>query len=99
MTLKKVLLTLLLYLFMSNAYSASWLCRGGLDNRTIDIIYPDPDGKPLPCHVLYGKNNDREPRKLWESQNTEGYCKAKVDGLLSKLEKSGFRCSIAEPKQ
>jgi hypothetical protein len=99
MTLEKVLLTLFLYLFMSNAYSASWLCRGGMENRTIDIVYTHPDGKPLPCYVYYGKNNDREPRKMWESHNTEGYCKEKVNGLLSKLETSGFRCSISEPKQ
>ena len=65
------------------------MCTGGGEERKIEIVYETP-GSKIPCRVDYTKSSGTTT--LWQATNEEGYCEAKVQGLIEKLTTSGFEC-------
>ena len=71
-------------------------CTSGDMVRRVEIL-TEP-GVPVPCQVHYYKDTEApgEKQVLWSAESQAGYCEEKVDGLLTKLEGSGWDCGRDE---
>lgn len=78
-----------------SAVAADYDCHHGNLHRHIEIVY-EP-GLAVPCEVHYYRDaSDRDNREvLWRAQNEAGYCEARTDELVAKLESMGWQCSVA----
>lgn len=86
---------LLVLILPLSAIAADYDCYYGNLHRQIEIIY-EP-GLAVPCEVHYYRDaSDRDSREvLWRAQNESGYCEARTDELVAKLENLGWQCSVA----
>ena len=68
-------------------------CTFGELERRIEI-YREP-GVSVPCEVHYYKDTEApgEQQVLWRAQSEEGYCEARAQEYLAKLEDWGWECS------
>ena len=72
---------------------AQYECKVGDLVRRVEIMYET--GMTLPCEVHYFKDTEApgESQVLWRAMNEQGYCEAKVEGFIEKLESSGWTCT------
>ncbi len=72
-------------------------CRLGDLARSVEIVYSAP-GQAVPCEVLYRKAAEGTLETLWRATNETGYCEARADEFITKLESWGWTCNeAAEP--
>ena len=72
-------------------------CRLGDLARSVEVVYSSP-GQAVPCEVLYRKAGDGTLETLWRATNETGYCEARADEFIKKLESWGWTCeAAAEP--
>ena len=75
-----------------NVLAESWSCSSGNDVREIQIQLTGPD--PVPCDVVYRKQTEGyEDQILWSAKNDDSYCEEKAEGLVARLEASGWVCT------
>jgi hypothetical protein len=67
-------------------------CSLGDLARRVEILY-EP-GRSVPCEVHYYKDmqTPEEREVLWSAANKEGYCEAKTEEFIAKLEDWGWQC-------
>jgi len=75
-----------------NAYADSWSCSSGNDVREVSV--ERTTSSPVPCNVVYRKQTEGfEDQILWTANNDDSYCDEKANGLIEKLESSGWVCA------
>lgn len=63
--------------------------------RSVDVVYTQP-GQPVPCEVVYEKPEAGSGvQTLWRAQNEVGYCEARAEEFVAKLEAMGFDCTAS----
>ena len=63
--------------------------------RTVELRYENP-GEAVPCEVRYAKPTEGWGEQvLWRAEHEAGYCEARFDDFVNKLE--GFGWSCGEP--
>lgn len=68
-------------------------CTAGEVTRIVQVVYAEP-GQPVPCEVVYDKTAEGQGiETLWRAHNEAGYCEARADEFLTKLEDLGFVCT------
>ena len=75
--------------------SGKYQCSHGDLVRRVEI-YTEP-GVTVPCEVHYYKDTEApgESQVLWSAQSQEGYCKAKAEEFVAKLQGWGWSCGAA----
>ena len=72
-------------------------CRLGDLARSVEVVYSSP-GQAVPCEVLYRKATEGTLETLWRATNEAGYCEARADEFIKRLEGWGWTCdAAAEP--
>jgi hypothetical protein len=75
-----------------SAYADSWSCSHDNDVREVHI--ERTTSSPVPCNVVYRKQTEGvEDQILWSANNDDSYCDEKAQGLVAKLESSGWVCT------
>ncbi len=74
------------------ASAASWTCE---HNRLIREVSIDSAGEnTVPCSVNYTKITEGVGmQQLWSAENEAGYCEARAEEFIAKLESWGWNCS------
>ncbi len=74
------------------AGAASWTCE---HNNLIREVSIDSAGEnTVPCSVNYTKITEGvDTQQLWSAQNEAGYCEARAEEFIAKLESWGWNCS------
>jgi len=86
-----------LMLAACSLYADPTECRLGELARSVEVVYSSP-GQAVPCEVLYRKAGEGTLETLWRATNEAGYCEARADEFVSKLESWGWTCdAAAEP--
>lgn len=86
-----------LMLAASSLFADPTECRLGDLTRSVEVVYSSP-GQAVPCEVLYRKATEGTLETLWRAANETGYCEARADEFLTKLESWGWTCeAAAEP--
>lgn len=67
-------------------------CRQGELTRSVEIVYANPDSA-VPCEVMYAKPAAGTIEMLWQAMNEAGYCEARAEEFINKLESMGWQCS------
>ena len=76
----------------TGAYANSWSCSHGNDVREVHIEYTTSNY--VPCNVVYKKQTEGiEDQILWSANNDDSYCDEKAEGLVARLESSGWVCT------
>ena len=83
-----------LMLAASSLYADPTECRLDELARSVEVVYSSP-GQAVPCEVLYRKADDGTMETLWRAANEAGYCEARADEFISKLESWGWTCGAA----
>jgi hypothetical protein len=83
---------LALILVPAASYANSWSCKHGSMTREVKI---ETTGEgPVPCKVIYNKpDEDKSSKVLWNAQSEQGYCEAKAEAFVAKLESWGWACT------
>jgi len=70
----------------------SYQCSFGELQRRVEIL-TEP-GVSVPCEVHYYKDTEApgEKQVLWSADSQEGYCEAKTEEFIAKLEGFGWDC-------
>ena len=74
-------------------------CRLDDRLRTVEVVRASPN-EPVPCEVVYDKSSEGQGRSvLWRAQRERGYCEARMEEFVAKLEGMGWSCDApdAEP--
>lgn len=61
--------------------------------RRVEILYQT--GDDVPCEVHYIKETEAPsgaPEVLWNAQNESGYCEARMEEFIARLESLGWAC-------
>lgn len=74
--------------------TAATVCAQGDLSRTVSVVHSVP-GQPVPCEVLYEKNDRGQAMTLWRAQNEAGYCEARAADFVAKLTDLGWTCTTA----
>ena len=71
-------------------------CRNGSLERRVEVKYET--AVTVPCEVHYTKDIEApgDAQVLWRALNEEGYCEAKAQEFVTKLEGWGWTCGTAE---
>lgn len=82
----------ILALLPLTAIAVDYNCTYGNLERRIEIVY-EP-GLAVPCEVHYYRdaNAPDEREVLWRAQNETGYCEARTEELVARLQNSGWQC-------
>lgn len=92
----KTTLTLFSLLAFSASVSANPVrCEQGELERGIEVVYAEP-GQPLPCEVIYDKSAEGSMESLWRADHEAGFCEARAQSLISKLESLGWICAVRD---
>ena len=77
------------------AQDSGYQCTHGDLVRRVEI-YTEP-GMTVPCEVHYYKDTEApgESQVLWSAESQEGYCEAKTEEFVAKLQGWGWNCSAA----
>lgn len=77
--------------------AGNWQCNYDDLVRRLAIVY-EP-GRAVPCEVHYYKDVEMpgEREVLWRAQNEAGYCEARVEELVARLESQGWSCAAGDP--
>jgi hypothetical protein len=93
----KVLIPLLLVVAPALAFAqdSGYQCTHGDLVRRVEI-YTEP-GVTVPCEVHYYKDTEApgESQVLWSAESQEGYCEAKTEEFVARLQGWGWNCSAA----
>ncbi len=77
----------------SDAVAQSLVCTNGSLERLVELRYDNP-GEAVPCSIVYTKPAEGVPEQiLWNAQNEEGYCEAKLEEFVDKLSGWGWSCA------
>lgn len=70
-------------------------CRNGSLQRRVEVKYET--AVSVPCEVHYTKDIEApgEAQVLWRALNEEGYCEAKAQEFVARLEGWGWNCGAA----
>lgn len=70
----------------------NWRCTYNDLVRRVEIVYQP--GRAVPCEVHYFKDVELpdERKVLWRAENEAGYCEARAEELIAKLEGQGWSC-------
>jgi hypothetical protein len=91
----KRLLIVLLIVAAPAAWAEATQCTLGGLTRKVEVVYSSPPAQ-VPCEVIYSKPNEGETRtSLWNAQIEPGYCEARAQSFVEKLEGLGWSCSGA----
>ncbi len=72
----------------------------GMDGmqRLVSVVYSEP-GQLVPCRVLYEKPSEvtvtNQSLTLWRAEHQAGYCEARAEEFVAKLEQLGWQCQQA----
>jgi hypothetical protein len=71
----------------------NYQCSLGGDIRRVEIMYET--GVAVPCEVHYLKVTEAPGTRevLWSAQNESGYCEARSEEFVARLESLGWACS------
>jgi hypothetical protein len=71
----------------------NYQCSLGGDIRRVEIMYET--GVAVPCEVHYLKVTESPGTRdvLWSAQNESGYCEARSEEFVARLESLGWSCS------
>jgi hypothetical protein len=79
----------------------SFRCELGGNVRRVEIMYET--GVVVPCEVHYIKETEAPGTRdaLWRAQNESGYCEARAQEFVARLESLGWSCSaqLASPPE
>ena len=73
-------------------------CRQGGLTRSVEIVYANP-GSSVPCEVMYAKPAAGTIEMLWQAMNEAGYCEARAEEFIAKLESMGWQCNTVPAAQ
>jgi len=74
------------------ASAASWTCEHNNLIREVSIESAGRDA--VPCAVNYTKLTEGvATQQLWSAENEAGYCEARAEEFVAKLESWGWGCS------
>ncbi len=67
--------------------------------RRVEVVALEP-GQSVPCEVRYAKETEAAGAEqvLWRATNEAGYCEARAEEFLDKLESWGWQCDTANSK-
>lgn len=85
-------------LFSAQTAANPMTCEYGDLSRKIEVVYSDP-GQAVPCEVIYDKSAEGSMESLWQASHESGYCEAKAEDLIEKLQGMGWTCTDAAPEQ
>ena len=93
---RQSLASLILFAPAMVSASASWTCE---HNNLIREVSIDSAGEnAVPCRVNYTKLTEGvDTQQLWSAQNEAGYCEARAEEFIARLESWGWACS-ADPQ-
>ena len=75
-----------------SAYAESWSCSH--DNNVREVHIERTTSESVPCNVVYKKLTEGvDDQILWNAENDDSYCEEKAEGLIAKLESSGWVCT------
>lgn len=79
-------------LLPASAMSASWTCE---HNNLIREVAIDSAGEnAVPCSVNYTKITEGVgTQQLWSAENEAGYCEARAEEFVARLQGWGWNCS------
>ena len=71
-------------------------CMSGNLVRRVEIVYSGEGA--VPCSVQYVKETEApgSSETLWDAQNESGYCEARAQELVTRLQSLGWSCSAGE---
>lgn len=72
--------------------AGNYRCTHGDLTRRVEIVYET--GVRVPCEVHYYKDEEApgDMQVLWRALNEEGYCEARSEEFIAKLEAMGWDC-------
>jgi len=74
------------------ALAKSVTCTMASLERTVELRYENP-GEAVPCEVRYAKPTEGWGEQvLWRAEHEAGYCEARFDEFVNKLEGFGWSC-------
>ena len=96
--MKRLLLVLLAGLFSFAAFGqdvSNYRCTYGDLTRRVEIVYET--GVRVPCEVHYYKDTEApgDMQVLWRALNEAGYCEARTQEFIAKLEAMGWDCGAS----
>jgi hypothetical protein len=73
----------------------NYRCTYGDLTRRVEIVYET--GVRVPCEVHYYKDTEApgDMQVLWRALNEEGYCEARSQEFIAKLEAMGWDCGAS----
>ena len=76
------------------ALAKSVTCNMASLERTVELRYVNP-GEAVPCEVRYAKPTEGWGEQvLWRAEHEAGYCEARFDEFVDKLEGFGWSCGV-----
>lgn len=71
-------------------------CTSGDLLRRIEIVYSGDAA--VPCEVQYVKETEAPGTRetLWDAQNESGFCEARAQELVTRLQSLGWSCSAGD---
>lgn len=76
----------------TSVFAESWSCSR--DNNVREVHIERTTAEAVPCNVVYKKQTEGfEDQIPWNATNDDSYCDEKAEGLVAKLEASGWVCA------
>ena len=96
-----ILLTLIAPAIALAQGAQSYQCTYGDLERRVEILYETSESGPCEVHYYKDSESPGDRQVLWSASNESGYCEARTEEFIAKLEGWGWDCdqsAAAEPE-